>query len=76
MCMNLYRYSGQISLPISLEKGKYYYMETIMKDDHQNDHLEVGMQTPDGKNYTVIPSAFLRTSLPVPPSKSGKLCTV
>ena len=47
-----------------------------MKDDHQNDHLEVGMQTPDGKNYTVIPSAFLRTTLPVPPSKSGKLCTV
>ena len=74
--MNLYRYSGQISLPISLEKGKYCYMETIMKDDHQNDHLEVGMQAPDGKNYTVIPSAFLRTSLPVPPSKSGKLCTV
>ncbi|KAM7441095.1 hypothetical protein ABFA07_009818 [Porites harrisoni] len=61
------RYENQISLPISLEKGKYYYMETLMKDDHQNDHLEVGMQTPEGKNYTVIPSAFLRTSLPVPP---------
>ena len=74
--MNLCRYSDQKSLPIPLDKGKYYYMETIMKDDHQNDHLEVGMQTPDGKNYTVIPSAFLRTTLPVPPSKSGKLCTV
>ena len=59
-----------------MEKGKYYYMETIMKDDHQNDHLEVGMQAPDGTNYTVIPSAFLRTSLPVPPSKSGRLFTV
>ena len=70
ICMNLYRYSNQISLPIPLEKGKYYYMETIMKDDHQNDHLEVGMQAPDGTNYTVIPSAFLRTSLPVPPPKS------
>ena len=70
ICMNLYRYSNQISLPIPLEEGKYYYVETIMKDDHQDDHLEVGMQAPDGTNYTVIPSAFLRTSLPVPPRKS------
>ena len=76
VCINLYRYENQISLPIRMEKGKYYYMETIMKDDHQNDHLEVGMQAPDGTNYTVIPSAFLRTSLPVPPSKSGSLFTV
>ena len=74
--MNLCRYSDQISLPIPLDKGKYYYMETIMKDDHQNDHLEVGMQAPDGTNYTVIPSTFLRTSLPVPPSKSWRLCIV
>ena len=70
ICMNLYRYSNQISLPIPLEKGKYYYVETIMKDDHQDDHLEVGMEAPDGTNYTVIPSKFLRTSLPVPPRKS------
>ena len=68
--MDLYRYLNQISLPVRLEKGKYYYMETRMKDDHQDDHLEVGMQAPDGTNYTVIPSAFLRTSLPVPPRKS------
>ena len=74
--MNLCRYSDQISLPIPLDKGKYYYMETIMKDDHQNDHLEVGMQAPDGTNYTVIPSTFLRTSLPVPPSKSWRLSIV
>ena len=74
--MNLCRYSDQKSLPIPLDKGKYYYMETIMKDDHQNDHLEVGMQAPNGTNYTVIPSTFLRTSLPVPPSKSWRLCIV
>ena len=59
-----------MSLPIPLVKGKYYYVETRMKDDHQDDHLEVGMQAPDGTNHTVIPSAFLRTSLPVPPRKS------
>ena len=32
--MDLYRYQGQMSLPIRLEKGKYHYMETRMKDDH------------------------------------------
>ena len=32
-----------------------------MKDDHQADHLEVAMQTPDGNFYKVIPSTFLWT---------------
>ena len=32
-----------------------------MKDDHQWDHLEVALQTPDGKFYKVIPSQFLWT---------------
>ena len=36
-----------------------------MKDDHQDDHLEVAVQTPDGKFYNVIPSEFLWTMLPV-----------
>jgi len=34
-----------------------------MKDDHQADHLEVGLQTPDGTFYKVIPSEFLRTTV-------------
>lgn len=34
-----------------------------MKDDHQEDHLEVGLQTPDGTFYKVIPSEFLRTTV-------------
>ena len=38
-----------------------------MKDDHQNDHLEVAVQTPDGTFYKVIPSKFLWTTLPTPP---------
>ena len=37
-----------------------------MKDDHQKDHLEVALQTPDGKFYQVIPSLFLWTALPLP----------
>lgn len=40
-----------------------------MKDDHQNDHLEVALETPDGKNYTVIPSKFLWTTLPLSPGR-------
>ena len=32
--MDLYRYQGQMSLPIRQEKGKYHYMETRMKDEH------------------------------------------
>ncbi|XP_074618696.1 uncharacterized protein LOC141877570 isoform X1 [Acropora palmata] len=55
------RYATQRSLPIRLIKGKFYYMESIMKDDHQADHLEVAMQTPDGNFHKVIPSAFLWT---------------
>jgi len=41
-----------------------------MKDDHQNDHLEVGMQTPDGTFYNVIPSEFLWTTLPLSPGRN------
>ncbi|XP_068695497.1 uncharacterized protein [Montipora foliosa] len=59
------RYSNQKSLPVDLEKGKFYYMESVMKDDHQYDHLEVGMKTPDGTFYKVIPSTFLWTTTPV-----------
>lgn len=34
-----------------------------MKDDHQKDHLEVGLKTPSGKVFEVIPSEFLWTTL-------------
>ena len=52
---------------MELKKGKYYYMESVMKDDHQPDHLEVGLVTPDGTQYSYIPgSKFLWTILPLP----------
>ena len=44
-----------------------------MKDDHQADHLEVAMQTPEGTFYKVIPSAFLWTVYQRP---YGRLTTV
>ena len=40
-----------------------------MKDDHQVDHLEVAVQTPDGQFYKVIPSKFLWTTLRVTSSR-------
>ena len=46
-----------------------------MKDDHQKDHLEVGLTTPDGRFYTVIPSRFLWTTLPLPPGKNSLVKT-
>ena len=65
----LHRYAGQTSNPIYLQKGKFYYMESIMKDDHQADHLEVGLKTPDGSFYKVVPSQFLWINLPLPPGR-------
>lgn len=56
------RFTNQKSNAVYLKKGRYYYMEAIMKDDHQIDHLEVGLQTPDKTIYTVIPSKFLWTT--------------
>lgn len=50
-----------------MKKGKFYYMEAVMKDDHQKDHLEAAVKTPDGQFYKVIPSKFLWTTLPPPP---------
>ncbi|XP_022790178.1 uncharacterized protein LOC111329682 isoform X1 [Stylophora pistillata] len=55
------RFTNQKSLPVYLKKGVFYYMEAIMKDDHQWDHLEVALETPDSKFYKVIPSQFLWT---------------
>lgn len=34
-----------------------------MKDDHQPDHLEAALETPDGTFYNVIPSKFLWTTI-------------
>ncbi|KAJ7334524.1 hypothetical protein OS493_014848 [Desmophyllum pertusum] len=66
------RFTNQKSLPIYLMKGRYYYMEAIMKDDHQDyDHLEAGLYTPDGQFYNVIPSKFLWTTLRTPPAQNA-----
>lgn len=61
------RFTNQKSLPVYMKKGKFYYMEAVMKDDHQEDHLEAAVKTPDGQFYKVIPSKFLWTTLPTPP---------
>ena len=57
-----FRFRNQKSNTVYMKKGKYYYMEAIMKDDHQIDHLEVGLQTPSGKIFNVIPEQYLWTN--------------
>ena len=51
----------QKSNAVYMKKGEYYYMEALMKDDHQVDHMEVGLKTPSGEVYKVIPQSFLWT---------------
>ena len=69
-----FRYSNQKSLPVPLVKGQYYYMESLMKDDHEIDHLEVGLETPNHVMYNIIPSMFLWTTLPYSFCKYPILC--
>ena len=42
------KYEQQRSSPIYLERGKYYYVEVLHKEDNGLDHVEVGWQLPDG----------------------------
>ena len=65
----IYRYESQASAQLYLTKGDYYYVETLFKEQHSNDHLEVALKAPDGKFYAPIPSQFLWTALPPPKSK-------
>ena len=57
----LFRFSKQRSNAVYMKKGVYYYMEALMKDDHQFDHMEVGLETPSENIYKVIPQSFLWT---------------
>jgi len=48
-----------------LEKGKYYYISALHKDQFLDDHLSVKVVTPDQRNFDPIPKQFLWT-LPPP----------
>ena len=57
-------YQEQLSDPIPLRKGSYYYIEALHKEQYGSDHIEVAVRTPDNKTYAPIPSQFLWTLAP------------
>jgi len=61
--MHLRRYDEQKSFPVLLEKGKYYYMEALMKEKFNADVLDVAVQTPDNKMHIPITSEYLWTDV-------------
>lgn len=49
------KYAAQQSVPITLVKGKKYYIEALHKEAAGSDHLAVGWQLPDGTLERPIP---------------------
>ncbi|XP_048587710.1 uncharacterized protein LOC116610679 [Nematostella vectensis] len=56
------KYPEQQSWPVPLEKGKYYFIETLMKELFDTDHLSVAFKGPDGTFHAPIGSEYLWTA--------------
>ena len=55
----------QISSPINLIGGEFYFMQAIMKaGEHTYDHLGVGVRQPDGQNCKPILNDYLYVEIP------------
>lgn len=55
----------QISSPINLIGGEFYFMQAIMKaGQHTYDHLGVGVRQPDGQNCKPILNDYLYVEIP------------
>ncbi|KAK3730039.1 hypothetical protein QZH41_009551, partial [Actinostola sp. cb2023] len=57
------KYDTQKSYPVNLEKGKYYYIETLMKEFYGSDHISVAVTMPNGQFITPISHEYLWTAL-------------
>ena len=53
------RYATQQSAPITLEPGRRYYIEALMKEGSGGDHVSVGWQFPSGFVQRPIVGAYL-----------------
>lgn len=59
------RKAEQISSPINLVSGEFYFMQAIMKaDSHSSDHLGVGVRQPNGNKYQPILNPDLCSEIP------------
>ncbi|CAH3188258.1 unnamed protein product, partial [Porites evermanni] len=55
----------QVSSPINLVSGEFYFMEAIMKaDSNPSDHLGVGVRQPNGNKYQPILNPDLYSEIP------------
>lgn len=61
------KYPQQKSDAISLEKGKRYYIEALMKEHGGGDSLTVRWQKPGGQFESPIPNSALQPFIPAPP---------
>ncbi|XP_031556093.1 uncharacterized protein LOC116292886 [Actinia tenebrosa] len=68
------KYIEQRSWPVQLHKGHYYYIETLMKEFYDKDHLSVAVQTPK-KFVAPITADYLWTALPEGYTKNNKSAT-
>lgn len=53
------RYPDQTSVPITLQAGKYYYLEVVHKESGGDDHVTVWWQTPSNNTRVVVPGSVL-----------------
>ena len=53
------KYTQQKSAPVTLEKGRYYYISALMKEGTGGDNLAVGWQLPDGTTERPVPGRHL-----------------
>ena len=59
---------SQISLPVSLQAGKHYYIEAIMKEGYGGDHLSVRWQLPNGMvDEPITPDYLIPINIPINP---------
>ncbi|WP_395745181.1 Ig-like domain-containing protein [Prosthecobacter sp.] len=58
-------YPSQTSALITLQAGKRYYIEALMKDGNGDDHLSVGWMKPGDTAVSIIAGTYLSPYLPV-----------
>ncbi|MCW5897885.1 MAG: PQQ-dependent sugar dehydrogenase [Flavobacteriales bacterium] len=54
-----FKYPSQVSAPVMLQAGAYYYVEMIHKEGSGGDHWALRWQTPTNSNRVIIPGSAL-----------------
>ncbi|MFT7510809.1 MAG: putative repeat protein (TIGR03806 family) [Candidatus Omnitrophota bacterium] len=70
------KFTEQQSSPITLEAGRYYFIEALMKEGAGGDNLAVAWQVPGGSGQTVIPGSRLSPPEPLPPFTNADTTTL